>query len=105
LHSEERESLLNVVDVYSRFAWVFPIKTKSPKEITPHIRSVLEEIKQFPMLTFTSDEGNEFLAVLPELVENYNNSYHVSIKDTPSNIFKHPENKKFFFDLTKPSFK
>jgi len=149
--------LLNIVDVYSRFAWVFPIKTKTTKEIAPHIRNVLEEIKQFPMLTFTSDEGNEFLGevnkvlkdydvkryktsteefgsknrtslverfnrtiqnlmkrymvandtlnyidILPDLVKNYNDTYHVSIKDTPSNIFKHPEKKKFFFDLTKP---
>jgi hypothetical protein len=147
-----------MIDVYSRYAWVFPIKKKSPKEIAPHVKSVYESLKKRPLLTFTSDEGKEFLGdvskvlkeynvkkyttasddfqskyktsvierfnrtiqdllkrymisndtltyidALPELVENYNNSYHSTIGNTPYHIFKHPGDKPIFIDLTEIS--
>ena len=60
--------ILTCVDVYSRYAWTFPIKKKSPDEILPHIKSVYHDIafKAYPEapiqtpLTFTCDDGSEF---------------------------------------------
>jgi IS30 family transposase len=72
--------LVNVVDVYSRYAWSFPIKHKSAKNIRPHIKTVLEQIKQYPLLTFTSDQGSEFKGSVSKLLKEYNVKQYLTDK-------------------------
>lgn len=138
--------LLNVVDVYSRYVWSFPIKQKKAINIAPLLKQVYEEVKQIhPTFngTLTTDTGNEFtndavkklnkeynrkhytivsadqnhptitaiverfnytlwnliskytesvdnlnfIKVLPELIENYNNTKHTTIKAKPIDVF------------------
>jgi len=61
--------LLNIIDIYSRYAWSFPIKKKVPKEIAPHIASVLNEVKP-SKIYFTFDNGNEFKGEVKSQLQN-----------------------------------
>ena len=47
--------LLNIIDIYSRYAYSFPLKTKKAEEIL----KVFEKLKVLPK-NIWSDEGNEF---------------------------------------------
>ena len=56
--------ILNVVDVYSRYAWSYPLKSKDGTVISEIVDSLLEEItKLFPnkIITLTTDSGTEFI--------------------------------------------
>lgn len=55
--------ILVVVDVYSRYAWAFPLKTKSAQVVAMNVEQVCNEIKSFRhnLWTFTSDNGTEFI--------------------------------------------
>ena len=50
-----------------------------------------------------SNDMLTYIDALPKLVENYNNSYHSTIGNTPYHIFKHPGDKPIFIDLTEIS--
>jgi len=55
--------ILTAIDVYSRRAWAFPIKNKTPTLVKPHLLDVFETIsKDFPKVkkSLTVDTGTEF---------------------------------------------
>ena len=52
--------LLAVIDIFTRFAWIVPLRKKSGPEVTKAFSSVLEEMKHDPSQLAT-DEGKEFL--------------------------------------------
>ena len=52
--------ILNIIDIYSRFVWSFPLKTKKPDEIVPHIESVIKQIPKNHYKSIRYDQGNEF---------------------------------------------
>jgi hypothetical protein len=133
--------LLNVIDIYSRYAWFYPIKSKKPSEIAPHIEQVFKSIPKDNYKALCVDLGNEFKGqvntileqnnvkrfysnpkdgknkmamierfnytvwkklkkymnayntlsyknVLPDLISNYNNTRHSTIKKKPIDVFK-----------------
>ena len=43
-HSRGYKYLLTVIDVFSRYAWVMPLKTKTGKEITAAFSSILKKV-------------------------------------------------------------
>jgi transposase InsO family protein len=51
--------ILVVIDCYSRYAWVRKMKTKTAKETSENIKSVVEEAGALPN-AFWVDEGKEF---------------------------------------------
>ena len=51
--------ILCIVDVYSRFAWAFPVKRKTQQEIYTCLKQWLESLK-VPPKRMTSDAGTEF---------------------------------------------
>ena len=55
--------VLVVVDIFSRYAWVFPIKTKSVNEIKPKVASIIQKYPNFKVIQ--SDQGTEFKFSLP----------------------------------------
>jgi hypothetical protein len=70
--------MLNIIDIYSRKAWSFAIKQKTPIEILPHIKLVIKEItKQYPhnIISMTHDGGSEFKGVIKQ----YFNDKHIYI--------------------------
>jgi hypothetical protein len=64
--------LLNIIDIYSRFAWTFPIKSKKPEEITPHIEHVLKLLNDSIYKTLTVDKGGEFCGIVLDVLKKYN---------------------------------
>ena len=58
-HNRGYKYLLTVIDVFSRYAWVIPLKTKTGKEITAAFSSILKKSKRIPKKLWV-DRGGEF---------------------------------------------
>ena len=69
--------LLNIVDIYSRYAWSIPIKTKKPSEVALKLKPIFEKLKNNRM-TFTVDNGNEFNGDVNKLLDKYNIKKYVN---------------------------
>jgi len=69
--------ILNIVDIYSRYAWSFPIKRKTPSEIAPHIALVLNEVNP-AKIWFTFDQGNEFRGEVKMLLKEKGAEIHLN---------------------------
>lgn len=84
--------LLNVVDVYSRYAWSFPLKSKDSKEIANIIDALVNHIRILHpknTFTFTTDNGKEFVnSNFQKLVDKYDFIYDHYI--TTTSLSKHP---------------
>lgn len=67
--------MLNVIDIYSRFAWSFALKNKKPEEVLPHLKIVINDVKEhYPnnKITFTLDSGTEFFGVVKKYLKTEN---------------------------------
>lgn len=51
--------ILSVIDVFSKFGWMVPLKNKTAKEITTGFRKIITESGRKP-LAIQSDKGAEF---------------------------------------------
>lgn len=63
--------LLNCVDIYSRYAWSFPIKNKKPESCVPGLTKVISDCKKACKqcaIVFFADDGNEFKGAVNKLV-------------------------------------
>ena len=69
--------LLNIIDIYSRYAWSFPIKSKKPSEIAPFIKQVIDEVKP-KKIWFTFDNGNEFKGAVKTLLNEKGAEIHLN---------------------------
>lgn len=140
--------ILTLIDVYSRYAWAFPLKTKTPDQVLPHIQ-YLYSVLDNKFLTFTTDDdgafkggvksfldekkikhyigrpsdgtenrsmlveafnktllryifkilyasnqGFEWIDLLPDILENYNNSIHSGTTKKPIDVFSGSETPK-----------
>lgn len=62
--------LLIVIDIYSRFAWVFALKDKKAESVLKCIKVVHDEMKVFAGISaITSDYGNEFRGVVTKYLK------------------------------------
>lgn len=135
--------LLTVINVFTKFAWAIPIKTKTAKDVSIAFRSILKSLSQMPKNVQT-DAGKEFfnsqfkklmsenninhystyskmkasiverfnrtlkskmwkrfslqgtykwISIINEIVKQYNNSYHRTIKMAPVNVKKADEKR------------
>ena len=84
--------LLNVVDVYSRYSWSFPLKSKDSKEIANIIDALVNHIRILHpnnTFTFTTDNGKEFVNNhFQKLVDKYDFIYDHYV--TTTSLSKHP---------------
>ena len=63
--------IINIIDMFSKFAWSIPIKNKTAKEVTESVAKFLSENKAPSILQ--SDNGSEFTSVLfKSLMKKYN---------------------------------
>ena len=60
-HNDGNKYILTVIDVFSRYAWAEPCKTKSPKDVKPAFERIFERDGRKPFKIQT-DEGLEFQA-------------------------------------------
>lgn len=69
--------LLTVIDVYSRYAYVFPLKSKSPAEVLKHLKpEVLTQAR-----TMTHDSGAEFKGEVKAYLANKNIKTYITEPD------------------------
>lgn len=52
--------ILTVIDIFSRYAWAIPLKTKTAKETAKAFESIIKETKELPNALWV-DQGKEFL--------------------------------------------
>jgi hypothetical protein len=52
---------LNVVDVFSRYAWAVPLKTKGAKEVLQAFKNIVADNNDVTPAKLWSDQGSEFL--------------------------------------------
>ena len=67
--------LLNIIDIYSRYLWVFGINNKKAKTVEPFVREVLDYLKSrqdYDQIFMTCDNGTEFLGSVSKLFDEYN---------------------------------
>ena len=70
------------VDVYSRYAFVKPLKTKSARKVANKFEQILIEENEIP-LKIQSDEGTEFVFIKRDLAKKYNFSlFHMYNRET-----------------------
>lgn len=149
-YNDNYKFLLTVIDTFSKFAYVVPLKNKSAQSVKNAFASIIENNNVWP-LYLQSDMGTEFMNsafqkylkengikhysvqsemkaciverfnrtlknkmyryftykktykyidVLQKLVDSYNNSYHSSIKNIPSEVT--PSKEKEIFDNLYP---
>lgn len=73
-HNKGTKYLLNIIDVYSRYLWCYPLKTKKPEEIAPYLEKILEYFhnrKDSMNIFMTMDNGNEFKGKVKALLDKY----------------------------------
>jgi hypothetical protein len=66
--------ILNIIDIYSRRAFSFLLKKKTPDEIAPFVEQVIKTTleKQKVALFFTMDNGSEFRSDVEDIFKKYN---------------------------------
>ena len=83
--------LLLVIDIFSKYGWIVPLKNKKGVNVAKALENIFQERKPGKLWT---DKGAEFynkdvnntyryIDILPDLVKDYNNTVHTSIKMTP----------------------
>ena len=123
--------LLAVIDVFSKYGWLIPLKDKTGKSVASALKTIFKERKPEKMWVdkgkefynkdvkdlielysieneekssvverwirtmkekmwkyFSANSTNNFINVLPDLVKEYNNTRHSSIKMTPTKASK-----------------
>ena len=68
--NDKHRYLLCIIDVFSKYAWVVPIKDKTGK------RTLKTRMWKY----FTHHRTLRYVDILPKLVHGYNHAYHRSIK-------------------------
>lgn len=67
--------LLNVIEVETKYIWSFPLKSKQPSEVAPHLATVYENFQEkMPnhVMTLQTDQGNEFKGAVNDVNKKHN---------------------------------
>ena len=88
--------LLVCIDVFSKFVWVIPLKTKTGPALVTAFKKILESgrksvrvirtLKTRMWRYFTAKKTMRYIDVLQDLVDSYNKSKHRSIQKKPINV-------------------
>lgn len=75
--------ILNIIDIYTRHIWAYPLKDKSAESTTEAFQTFLDDIKPNTPKIIQTDKGKEFLnQEFKELLKSNNIKHRISI--TPS---------------------
>ena len=134
--------LLTVLDVFSKYGWIVPLKTKTGVEVANALRQIFEErkpeklwvdkgkefynkdvksltdiysteneekssvverwnrtMKEKMFKYFSANNTRKYIDVLDEMVKNYNETVHSSIKMTPIEASKEKNENKVWLNL------
>ena len=88
--NDKHRYLLCIIDVFSKYARVVPIKDKTGKTLVIAFKSVLKSgrrtLKTRVWKYFTHHHTLRYVDILPKLVHGYNHAYHRSIKCAPVSV-------------------
>lgn len=73
--------LLNVIDIYTRYAWCIPLKSKKADQVAPHLEMIIKKIQKRwkpKKIIFTFDKGTEFEGEVLDMFEKYGVEKHVN---------------------------
>jgi hypothetical protein len=83
--------LLNIIEVRSRYAWSFPLKSKHSNKIAEILDNIITELKKISpndQITLTTDSGSEFLNKdIKKILDKHNIEKHYTIN---SKLQLHP---------------
>jgi hypothetical protein len=83
--------ILTVIDTYSRYAWAFPLKNKSPTSILPCLEKVNKDLGTMAegqyIRTFTVDYGSEFLGSVKKYLDENKVKIYIA-QDKNNSTFK-----------------
>ena len=71
--------ILNIIDIYSRYAWSYPLNNKKPTTVLPFVKKTIEDVvKKHPnaRITFYTDDGSEFKGVVLKYLKDNDHKYH-----------------------------
>ena len=75
-YNDKYKYLLNVIDIFSRYAWSVPLKNKTGKSITSALKSLFRNRKP---ITIQSDKGTEFVnATVQQYLKRRGVSFHTT---------------------------
>lgn len=147
-HNKGYKYLLNVIDVFSKYAWSVPLKAKSAQEVSEGFKSILAEgrtpellwvdqgsefynrtfkkllednkiriyhtfnqgkavvIERFNRTLkgkmfryFSANNTNNYIAILPQLINNYNNTKHSTTRLKPVEASKKSNENRVYLNL------
>uniref|UniRef100_A0A6V7KMA4 Chromo domain-containing protein n=2 Tax=Bracon brevicornis TaxID=1563983 RepID=A0A6V7KMA4_9HYME len=87
--------LLTVIDIFSKYAWAIPTKSKTGPEVTSAMKVVLKDSRIPKKLhvdrakmwkTFSIQGTYKWIDIIDELVADYNNTKHRTIKMKPRDV-------------------
>ena len=74
----------NRIRSHFRFVWSFPLKTKKPDEIAPHIESVIKQIPNDHFRSIRYDQGSEFKGKVLDVMRKYDVKKFLNDPDAPN---------------------
>ena len=74
--NKDNKYLLNVIDVFSKYAWSIPIKKKDSKSVLDAFKSIIQDSKRKPQYLWV-DKGSEF----------YNKDFKNYLKENKINMY------------------
>ena len=86
--------LFMIIDVYSRYLWVYPIKNKSSKTTSEIFKQWLKEVEEElnkKVLNVNMDDGSEWKAEFKRLLDNHNITSHISVASQTSTNVPHKQ--------------
>lgn len=73
-HNNQVKFLLNIIDLNSRYAWSYPIRSKRPATIAPLVERTIKQVREkhpYKPMSFTTDDGTEFKGAVKTLLQRY----------------------------------
>ena len=99
-YNDKYKSLLNVIVIFSRYAWSVPLKHKTGNSITSALKSLFQDRKP---ITIQSDNGTEFLMqqYLKRQGVNFHTTHNPDIKGAVIERFNKSLKSRMFKYFTK----
>jgi hypothetical protein len=91
--------LFNCIDIYSRKAWSFPLKHKTPTEIAPCIEKIFKKVPKKNWRSLSFDKGSEFQGAVKKVMDNMGIKRYVVDPNTPNAKNKQAMIERFNYTL------
>ena len=112
--------MLAVIDIFSKYGWFIPLKSKTVVEVANALQNIFKERKPEKLWVdkgkefynrdvqklislyhkyYSANSTKKYIDVLDELVKNYNNTAHSTIRMTPTEASKKENENKVWKNL------